>query len=667
MKKILSLIMCLLLIVSLFSGAGMARVDAGTIDEGSAANERLYDGGRRVRENAENPELMAKEAARMNAMEDELGAAEAAETESTFENAFAVRYFQGYDPIFGSYPKQYTLRSIGENVEIWVANDLAFYKPVFDDEGHWIDEVLDESRPTHIVTQAQVDWMRDNFDSRVYPKDVEFFGMPDSHTGEYGNYLSRYSDTLGDLINYKPESYIPEGYEVKERVAILIDNIRDERYYIPQYPNMIVGFYSPNYEAAFDRNIISIDSADWDTLLETNRIATTAHEFQHLIHDDNDPAEESWINEGMSDYAEYLCLDLYNWGHINYYLEHPENSLVEWDDQYDSAETIADYGQALLMQIYLNDKYGQDFVKALALDGEDQGINSMNKILAQFDTGIDFEELFRRFTIATAIDSDAPGNGMYQFNSIDINVNYESALTFNKDGVPAWGADYKALDFTDKIDNIKIDGVEFMPTPWRLESDPLGSGNTVLWGNNGDYRDNQLLLQADLTGLNTATLSFDNYISIEENWDAGAVQVSTDNGETWISLANEHTTAQADFPPNDQAMYIYNNLPGFTGYYEEWTKETFDLSEYAGQKILINFRYMTDAAYNDDGWFIDNIEIPEIGYVNDCSSLDGFLSIDEAKQVKVEYAITFINKKEIGQDKAKYSILSIDPATFTED
>jgi len=320
-----------------------------------------------------------------------------------------------------------------------------------------------------------------------------------------------------------------------------------------------------------------------------------------------------------------------------------------------------------LMQLYLLDQYGKEFVRALATN-ELQGIESANAVLEDFNTGIDFSELFRRFTIAVAIDSDKPGDGTYNFESIDINVNYESALEYDKDGVPAWGGDYKALEEPNKIHNIKFDGISFMPTPWKVVDDPLGANEKVLWGNNGHLADNQLILEADLTGTDTATLTFDTFIDIEPGWDAGIVQVSTDNGETWTSLANEDTIDQDEFDLNDQAPEIYNNLPGFSVNNEDWVNETFDLTPYAGQQILINFRYMTDGAYNDSGWFIDNINIPEIEYNNDCSSLDSFMSIDELNQVYVEYAVTFINEKTRGKAKKQqyYRVLNIDPFNVTE-
>jgi hypothetical protein len=140
-------------------------------------------------------------------------------------------------------------------------------------------------------------------------------------------------------------------------------------------------------------------------------------------------------------------------------------------------------------------------------------------------------------------------------------------------------------------------------------------------------------------------------------------------------LENEHTVnrdmvdekGKPLFPLNEQAPQIYYNLPGFTGTYDRWTKETFDLTDYSGSKILIAFRYMTDAAANGAGWFIDNIAISN-GYLNNCSTIDGIKSFDEIKGINVQYAVTFINEKSLGKgnNSQRYSVLNINPFSISE-
>lgn len=569
---------------------------------------------------------------------------------SSFTYDGGTKYFLNRKSKF----KTFTLRSVGENVEIWVANDLAFPKG--------------DPRPVPVVTQEQVDKLRNEFDKNIYPKDTAFFGTPDVRDGS--------KSTLAENGTF-PKGY----YEGSEKVIMLVDNIVDDNYNNPDYPFFVAGFFSQTIENYTDRNIVTIDTNSWESRLESTFYGTAIHELQHLIHADNDGKEEVWINEGMSTFSEYLGGYGHNDGSINFYLDHPENSLVNWDDQRVTStgpETIADYGQVYLFTLYMNDKFGKDFIRDLALNKK-QGIDSINEVLKARGCNLTFTELYQNFITALALDTDKVGNGVYNFDSINlrdlavdnkgtkrgITVNYEKALQFEKAGVPAWGGDFKALDFKDKIRSISFDGVDFL-SPWQSVTDPLKADNKVLWGNNNDEADNGLIFEADLTNKNTATLKFDNYIDIEEQWDFGVVQVSTDNGKTWKSLANSNTRSdvvEQGYPK------IKENLPGFTGTYEGWKKETFDLSAYAGQKILVSFRYLTDWGGTQKGWFIDNIEIPEIGYKQDGSSIENFKSFNELAGKYVNYTVTFINEKEVGNKnglKTNYKVITVDPFNVTE-
>lgn len=551
--------------------------------------------------------------------------------------------------------KKFTLRSVGENVEIWVANDLAF--PAGD------------PRPVPVITQEQVDKLRDEFDKNIYPKATAFFGTPDVHDGS--------KSPLAEWGN------VPKGYyEGSSKVIMLVDNIIDDNYNNPNYPFFVAGFFWQTLENYIDRNIITIDTNSWEKRLESTFFGTTIHELQHLIHADNDGAEESWINEGMSTFSEFLGGYGHDDGSINFYLDHPENSLVNWDEHRvaeTGPETIADYGQVYLFTLYMNDKFGRDFIRDLALNKK-QGISSVNEVLKAHKAGMDFTKLYQNFITALTLDSDRVGNGIYNFDSIDLRdlvvdkegtkrgmtVNFEKAVTYEKEGVPAWGGDFKVLDFQNKIRNISFNGVDFLKSPWISAADPFNADNKVLWGNEGDETDNALILEADLSNVKSATLKFDNYIDIEEQWDFGMVQVSADGGKTWKSLANENTRSDVDeggYPK------IKENLPGFTGKYDGWNKEVFDLSEYAGQKILVSFRYLTDWASNEAGWYIDNIEIPEIGFNNDGSSTGAFKSMQEILKQYVNYTVTFINEKQVGSkngSKTNYKVVTVNPFNITE-
>ncbi|MFD1020017.1 choice-of-anchor J domain-containing protein [Thalassobacillus hwangdonensis] len=548
--------------------------------------------------------------------------------------------------------KEFTLQSLGEHAEVWVANDLSF------PEG--------DPRDPHVVTKEQADKLAAEFDNNIYDKTTEFFGSPDSLDGSNAQ--------LEDL------GIVPEGYYSGEgdNVILLIDNVQDENYADPTYPFFVAGFFWQTLENYMDRNIVTIDSADWETRLESTFYSTTMHELQHLIHADNDGDETSWLNEGMSTFSEYLGGYGIDEGSISFLLDHPENSLTNWDEHQSAEtgpETIADYGLVQLFTLYNYEQFGQELIRYVA-KSELNSIESFEDAYDHFGIDKSFNEVYRDFSTALAIDDDKFKGGIYGFQNADLRdfdpdgdgeprgktVDFEKAKEYEKDGVPAWGTDFKVFDFEKnaKIKDFNFNGIDFQPVPWETVQDPLGSDNQVYWGSEGDELDNNMIFKADLTNVDAATLKFDNYIDIEESWDYGVVQVSTDNGMTWNSLENENTRSDV---VEEGYPKIKDNVPGFTGHYEDWQQETFDLSAYAGQEVHISFRYLTDWGYNDTGWFVDNIEVPEIGLSYDGSSMDAFQSKDELLENYVEYGVTFINEKKNG----KHRVLHVDPFNVTEE
>jgi len=652
MRKKLSVLLVLVLILSLLAPGSFAGKQE--VEPRAARNGDVIDIGPWLNFQAKDEALRAKmdkqirqAAAKVNFDGEPAGDGGGAESAFTFDGG--TKIFLGLDTELGVYYfKDYTLRSVGENVEIWVANDLGFHADVAP------PDPLPDPRPDPVITQEQVDLLRDEYDSNIYPTDTAFFGMPNSHDGTY---------SLLEAWGYVPPGYYAPEDGI-ERHIILVDNVRDENYYDPDYPLFIAGFYSPTYEAYFDRNIITLDTNDWEERLETTFFGVTAHELQHLIHDDNDPAEETWLNEGMSDFAEFLCGYGHPESHVEWFLDYPENSLVDWDEHYDAPdgpETLADYGQAYLLQLYLFDQYGADFTRELATSPV-SGFESVEETLAMFHEPIDFAEIFRRFSVAVAIDEPMVAGGIYGFDSIDLEyyggLDFESALMYDKDGVPAWGGDYKVIETNPEMQGVLFDGTDFVYDPWiEVETSP-DSGGPALYSGTGDEIDRALILPVDLTGVTEADLNFNTYYDLEDYWDYGFVQVSSDGGYTWTSLENAYTTDLHD--PNAYPAII-DQLPGLTSWSPGWIPMSFDLDAYVGQEIHIAFRFMTDWATHYEGWYVKDIEIPgvELGIAN--GSLEGFVSIQELLQQYVEYQVVFVNR--VGRS---YQFFNLDPMNVTE-
>jgi immune inhibitor A len=161
------------------------------------------------------------------------------------------------------------------------------------------------------------------------------------------------------------------------------------------------------------------------------------------------------------------------------------------------------------------------------------------------------------------------------------------------------------VETTGGIKAVRVDlplQVVYMNTPY--------SGDYEWWSGKADLADNKLTRTVDLTAYSgkTVTLTFWTQYEIEEGWDFGFVQVSTDGGKTWASLSDLEGRTTCDHDPDAMAE-IVANLPGFTGSSNGWVHETFDLTSYAGKTIMLRFRYMTDWAVTHMGWFLDEITI----------------------------------------------------------
>ena len=86
-------------------------------------------------------------------------------------------------------------------------------------------------------------------------------------------------------------------------------------------------------------------------------LSTLAHEFQHLIHWNYDPYEISFFNEGLSEYAEYLCG--FTLRSPSGYLANSNVALTGWDG------TLEDYSRAALWTRYVGEQFGLVFLKNL--------------------------------------------------------------------------------------------------------------------------------------------------------------------------------------------------------------------------------------------------------------------------------------------------------------
>jgi immune inhibitor A len=197
------------------------------------------------------------------------------------------------------------------------------------------------------------------------------------------------------------------------------------------------------------------------------------------------------------------------------------------------------------------------------------------------------------------------------------------------------------------------------------------TGTYEYWGGQKDEMDTNMVTDVDLTGKTSATLTFDAWYDIEEQWDFAFVQVSTDNGATWKSLGNSNT--RSDVVPEGYPT-ILTSMPGFTGTTNgKWQPQSFDLSDYKGQTIKLRLRYATDWGSSYIGFFADNIKVVADGQtlVDDGGenatspfTLNGFTKMDGNKLTNHYYLLEWRSHNGVDQGlghiKRGQSLMSYD-------
>jgi len=120
-----------------------------------------------------------------------------------------------------------------------------------------------------------------------------------------------------------------------------------------------------------------------------------------------------------------------------------------------------------------------------------------------------------------------------------------------------------------------------------------------------------------------SALDFKTYYDIENSWDYGYVQVSTDSGATWTNLASTITTTTNPYGAN-----LGNGITGMSG---GWVDGHFELSAYAGQAVMIRFNYVADPYVYNEGWDIDLLTVGPAGSP---------VFADDVETLKPEWSVT---------------------------
>ena len=380
--------------------------------------------------------------------------------------------------------------------------------------------------------------------------------------------------------------------------------------------NPLVQEYSNGHE-------MFVFNADNTDLGEEYTYGVLAHEFQHMIHWYRDRNETSWLNEGFSDLA--MFLNNYNIGGHDYlYAADPDLQLNDWPN--DQSQTTPHYGASFLFLNYFLDRFGEEATQALVANA-DNGMDSIDLVLQEMNITdplsgmtVRADDVFADWVVTNYLNDPDVADGRYtysdypqapQFSETETIRNCEPGLETRD--VHQYGVDYIRIKCRGSA-TLTIEGSTQVPV---LPADPY-SGSYAFWSNKGDESDITLTHTFDFTGQSAPlTLSYHTWYDIEEDFDYVYLEASLD-GESWQIISTPSGT------PEDPTGNNYGwGYTGLSGGGPQWIQEEVDLSDYAGKQVQIRFEYITDAAVNGEGFLLDDISIPEIGYFSDFENDDG--------------------------------------------
>lgn len=354
-----------------------------------------------------------------------------------------------------------------------------------------------------------------------------------------------------------------------------------------------------------------------------------SHELQHAIHWNADSSEDTWINEGLSELSSSISLG--STLSIPHFLLGGPVSLTNWPTSPENSMNY--YGATSLFMHFLTEHYGgRTDLRGLLAQPED-GIIGVNKYLEELGYEARFDDVFRDWAVANILDQHLnAGDDIPGYRDLEIKASISGSITginHKQIEIPQYAIEYTELKSISRPFHLSFQG----QTHTKLL--PVNTGPSgCWWSNSGDSIDSILSHRVNIPAGSMASLEYEIWFDIEENWDYLYVEVSMDGGETWRII---------DTPKTSSKNPIGNAFgAGYTGKSNGWLTESVDLTPFVSENLWIRFQYITDEAVNASGACLRNMSVlaAGIGPDSDGWETQGFIFTDNI--VKQDFQVQLI-------------------------
>ncbi|MGB7818619.1 MAG: hypothetical protein WBL35_07755 [Ornithinibacter sp.] len=482
------------------------------------------------------------------------------------------------------------------------------------------------------ITQKQIDYLGAELANQIVAVDEEHFGP------------------IGLADPSDPDS---------KSLVTIVYNLHDDSMYDCAVTSYTAGYFAPDFIDSAGMNVMAIDAFDWVNRVgdgsqawddgddSNNRFelyeGVFAHELEHLVMNYSDSGELSWVDEGLADFA--IFLNGYDVGgsHLTYHqVFHHETSLTRWGgglENYGASYTFFQYlweqaggnGDGTFEPDLEYDAAGGDLLIKKIFAEQADGMEGVQNAIDDFndETGADLRSvkaLYQDWAVAVYLDDE--DSDLWDIKAVDFGDPKSTSWTIDLANEDFWddrgvykGAlpdakwnrlknrvDQTALPFGLSYERFRNPGPQFS---FEFSGDPVTqvaphSGDTHWYA--GYASQSNHILGVDVTG-SPDTLDFWSWSFIEEGWDYGFVEANVGGDWVTVPLVNDSgTTVTTDDDPHG-GNTEGNGLTGTSGgeYFVDDPEYVHLTAQLPEGTTDVRFRYSTDAAYLDTGWFVDDV------------------------------------------------------------
>lgn len=384
-----------------------------------------------------------------------------------------------------------------------------------------------------------------------------------------------------------------------------------------------IGYFSPRDSVPQSANRFSNEREMFTMKIPPDHpsyLSVLAHEFQHMIHWNEQRRSATWFNEGCAT----LNQDVLGFGESWFaqsYLSNPDTQLTAWGAS--PSASIAHYGAANLFMRYIYRHYAHPDGLTTLIRAD--ASNHLDAFVAQAATHrpdiTSFGMLVGDWAVANLLDDPQVTDGRYT---------YRSDPSRSAGAIPlipplprvVQPAQVQAGETSSTVHQFGVDylslpaGSRWLTFTGTTTVSLVGArpqGTYAWWSGRGDHSVATLTRPFDLRDVEATVLRFRLWYELEHTYDYGFVSVSTDGGKTWQTLEGRHTTS-AD-PQGANYGHGWTGLSGYPGVDTDrsqrgrWVEETVDLTPFAGTRILVRFWQISDEAISEAGMLLDTIRL----------------------------------------------------------